>query len=133
MYRNILRIHDTQLASRQEMPRNATVQGNGGTHHAGGLMGTAEVVMVAATRVALGEGKCLTLGLEDSNDGVAFAPVPVSYRRSLSGGPRTWETGDVLARLPVPSDCQSRIRVVLGTDDPGASGSVDVLFDVQPR
>lgn len=133
MYRNILRIHDTQPASRQEMPRNATVQGNGGAHHAGGLLGTTEMVMVAATPVTLGDGKSLTLGLEDSADGIAFAPVPVSFRRTFSGGPRTWEPGDVLARLPVPSDCRARIRVVFGNDDPEASGSVDVLFDVQPR
>lgn len=132
MYGHMLRVHGEHLAKGQALPKNTQAVGNGGPQRAGALMGAAEVAAVAATPVTLGDGKSLTLMLEDSDDGVAFAALPVSFRRSAPGG-RTWVGGEVLGRLPLPSDCRRHVRVVIGTDDAGASGTVDVVFDYLPR
>lgn len=133
MYRHTLRIHDEQPVREQVLPKDSTAPGNGGEHRLGGLLGGAEMVMVAVTPVSLGDGRSLSLGMEDSSDGTTFSALPVTFRRTVSGGPRTWNPGEVLARLPVPSDCRSRVRAVLGTDDPEAAGKVDVIFDFRPR
>lgn len=132
MYGHMLRVHGEQLAKGQALPRNAQAAGNGGAQRAGALMGAAEVAVVAATDVALGSGKSLTLTLEDSGDGVAFAALPVSFRRTVTAA-RSWKPGEVLGRLPVPSDCRRHVRAVVGTDDAAASGSVDIVFDYLPR
>ena len=133
MYKHTLRIQDTQLATAQTLPRNTSAVGNAGPQSAGGLLGGAEVVMVAASAVTIADAKSVSLGLEDSADGISFAAVPITCKRTVSGGARTWKTGEVLARLPVPSDCRELLRAVLSTDDAAAAGTVDVIFDYLPR
>lgn len=132
MYGHMLRIHGEHLAKGQTLPANAQVVGNGGPQRAGAMMGAAEVAAVAASPVTLGNDKSLTLTLQDSDDGLAFAALPVSFRRSVLGG-RTWAVGEVLGRLPLPSGCRRHVRVVIGTDDDAATGTVDVVFDYLPR
>ena len=133
MYRNMLRVQDEYLAKTQALPRNTTATGNGGARRAGSQMGAFEVVVVATAATTIADGKSLTLALEDSADGTAFAPLAVSFKRTVSGGARTWKPGDVLGRVPLPSDCRSWVRAVMGTDDASAAGTVDIVFDYMPR
>jgi hypothetical protein len=58
--------------------------------------------------------------------------MPVSFARRYPEGLQA-APGDVLARLPVPSDTARYVCAVLGTDDPAAQGTVDVFMDFIPR
>ncbi len=133
MYRNTLTVYGEYLARNQALPTAASEQGNGGSRRAGGMLGAAEVVMVAAAPVTLAEGTTLTLSLQESMDDVSFTDMPVSFRRTLVGAGLACDTGDVLARLPLSSDAGRYVRAVVATDDATAAGSVDILFEYQPR
>lgn len=133
MYNHMLRIHGCHLATAQTLPCNTNAVGNGGARSVGGLLSGVEMVMIAASDVAIGASKSITLSMEDSADKITFTAVPVTCRRMASSSGQAWKKGDVIARLPVPSDCKEYIRVIIATDDASASGSVDVLFDYMPR
>lgn len=133
MYDHMLRIYGTNLASEQTLPANTSATGNGGGQSAGGLLGSTEMVMVAATAVSLTSGKAVTMTLEDSDDNETFTAVPITSTFTASSTTNSWTAGTVIMRLPVPSDAREYVRVVISTNDSSASGTVDVVFDYLPR
>lgn len=133
MYNHMLRLYGTDLASAQTLPTNTSAVGNGGGQSAGGLLGSTEMVMVAASTVTLTVGKSITLSLQDSDDNETFATVPMTSTCTATSTAYSWNAGDVILRLPVPSSAREYVRVNMATDDTSASGTVDVVFDYLPR
>lgn len=133
MYNHMLRLYGTNLATEQTLPANTSAVGNGGGQSAGGLLGSTEMVMVAASAVTLTSGKTITMKLEDSADNSTFTAVPMTSTRTATATVNSWKIGDVIARLPVPSDAREYVRVKISTDDSSVSGTVDVVFDYLPR
>jgi hypothetical protein len=133
MYKNQLTLYGEHLAKAQVLPANATAEGNGGSRKAGSMLGAAEVVMVAASAVTVAENGTLTLALQESADDSAFAEVPVIFRKTASGAAMTFAAGEVMARLPMPSDTAKYVKAVFGTDDAAATGTVNVIFEYLPR
>ncbi|MFI3270934.1 MAG: hypothetical protein R3Y11_02370 [Pseudomonadota bacterium] len=133
MYNHMLRLYGTDLASEQALPSNTSAVGNGGGQSAGGLLGSTEMVMVAATAVSLTVGKTISMTLEDSDDNETFSAVPMTSSCTATSSACSWAIGDVIARLPVPSDAREYVRVKMSTDDTAVSGSVDIVFDYLPR
>ncbi len=133
MYDHQLRIHGEHLASNQTLPKNTRVTGNGGGQRAGSLMGAAEIVMRASAKVTLAAAKSVSILLEDSDENTTFAAVPVLFKFTNGASAATWEAGEAVGRLPLPSNVRRYVRIALETDDAAASGSVDVNFDYLPR
>jgi hypothetical protein len=132
MYNHTLRINGEFLASGQTLPADGTATGNGGVSRAGSMCGAAEVLVRAVSSVRVGAQKQLMLQLEHGDSEDALTPMPVSFARRYPEGLQA-APGDVLARLPVPSDTARYVCAVLGTDDPAAQGTVDVFMDFIPR
>ncbi|MFV0421684.1 hypothetical protein [Oleidesulfovibrio sp.] len=132
MYNHTLRINGEFLASAQQMPANTQVTGNGGVSRAGSMCGAAEVVVKAVAPVTLAAGKSFTLHLEHGDAEDSLSVMPVAFTRQYTDGLNA-TAGDIIARLPVPSDAGRYVRALLGTDDAAASGTVDVFMDFIPR
>lgn len=133
MYKNRLTVYGEHLARAQALPAAGEAEGNGGSRRAGSMLGAAEVVMVAAGAVHMAEGATLTLSLRDSADDAVFTDMPVRFRRTAGAGGLAFGAGEVMARLPLPSDARTHLKAVVATDDPGVTGVVDVLFEYLPR
>ncbi|UZP67379.1 hypothetical protein N1030_17555 [Desulfovibrio mangrovi] len=133
MYKNQLTVYGEHLAKAQTLPANTTAAGNGGSRKAGSMLGAAEVVMVAATPVAIAENATLTLSLQESADDAVFADVPVLFRKAAVGKAMSFAAGEVMARLPMPSDTAKYVKASMGTDDAAASGTVNIIFEYLPR
>ena len=132
MYNHQLRIHGEYLASKQTLPKNAQIVGNGGGQRAGSLMGAAEIVVQAASVVTIAAAKSFSVLLEHSADNETFSLMPLAFKSSAALA-RTWQEGDVMARMPLPSDCERFVRILLATDDTTAAGMVDAHFNYLPR
>lgn len=133
MYNHQLRIHGEYLASKQTLPKNAQAVGNGGAQRAGSLMGAAEIVMRAASVVTIAASKSFSVLLEHSADNESFVLMPLTFKSTSGAQARTWQDGDVMARVPLPSDCERFVRIVIATDDAAAAGMVDAHFHYLPR
>lgn len=133
MYNHQLRIYGEYLAKEQPLPQNSQSVGNGGGQRAGSMMGAAEVVLTASAPVTLQAQKSVSFGLEESDDNTSFTPVPLTFRLTSGTAARTWEQGDVIGRLPLPSELKRFVRLTLATDDSTAKGSVDAAFSYLPR
>ena len=133
MYDHQLRIYGENLAAGQALPKNTQAQGNGGAQRAGSLMGATEIVVKSVSSVTIAAGKSLTVIVEHGDDGVAFTPMPSTFKLTAGASVFTREAGEILGRIPLPSDCRRYVRVLLGTDDAAAAGSVDVFFQYLPR
>lgn len=133
MYKNTLTVYGEHLAKAQSLPADASAEGNGGARRAGSMLGAAEVVMVAASSVTLAEGTTLTLMMQQSTDGETFTDIPVQFRKTVAASSMNVAAGEVMARLPLPSDAGSFVRAVMATDDAAATGSVDIIFEYLPR
>ena len=133
MYDHQLRSHGEALAQNQALPKNTQTPGNGGPQRAGSMMGAAEAVVKAVSPVTVAAGKSLTVILEDGDDAATLTALPLTFKLTAGASVLTRDTGAILGRIPLPSDCRRYVRVVLGTDDASASGAVDVFFQYLPR
>ncbi|WP_027186658.1 hypothetical protein [Desulfovibrio cuneatus] len=133
MYNHQLRVYGEYLAKEQPLPQNSQSVGNGGGQRAGSMLGAAEVVFTASAPVALQAQKAVSFGLEESDDNTSFTPVPITFRLATGTTARAWEQGDIIGRLPLPSELKRYVRLTLATDDAAAKGSVDAAFSYLPR
>ncbi len=133
MYNHQLRVYGEYLAKEQPLPQNSQSVGNGGGQRAGSMMGAAEVVLTASAPVALQTQKTVSFGLEESDDNISFTPVPIFFRLATGTAARAWEQGDIIGRLPPPSELKRYVRLTLATDDAAAKGCVDATFSYLPR
>jgi hypothetical protein len=131
MYKNKLTVYGEPLAKAQELPVNSPVLGNCGIRRAGTMLGTAEIVMVAASPVTIGRGDVLSLAYDQSTDAENFDRAPVSFQLKADDD-LSFSAGTVMARLPLASDTPKFVRAVLETNGGGAAGTVDVMFEYFP-
>ena len=133
MYDYQLRIHGESLAENQLLPKNTQAAGNGGPQRAGSLMGAAEIVVKAVTPVTIAAGKSLTVIMEDGEEAGTLSAMPLTFKLTAGASALTRPVGEIIGRIPLPSNCRRYLRVMLGTDDAAASGAVDVFFQYLPR
>ncbi|SHN62902.1 hypothetical protein [Desulfovibrio litoralis] len=132
MYGHTLRVHDEYLAKNQAVPKNTESVGNQGVSKNASALGSAEIMMSAAQNVVLNANKSISIRVEDSADGISFTALPVSFKRTMGASSRTWNIGEEIARLPIPSDARTYIKVFISTDDTAATGNVDIAFNYLP-
>lgn len=133
MYKQQLRVYGEYLAKEQSIPTNGEQEGNQGAGKAGSMLGAGELVLAAAGEVRIANGKTLRVKLTGSKDNKVFSTLPVSFSKQASSNSMQFSSGEVMARLPLASDTPSFVKVIIGTNDSGASGSVDAFFEYLPR
>jgi len=132
MYNHILKADDSYLAKAQAVPQNATADGNGGAFDLSGAMGGVEIVAQINEDVGLADTKFFTVKLQHSDDGSSYSDLATLYTVTASGA-TTISAETILGRFLPANDCKPYIKAVLVTDDPAASGKVDVFVALLPR
>ncbi len=133
MYNQHLRVYGEHLAKNQALPKNSNVVGNGGFQRAGSTMGAVEIIVQAAEKVSIGANKNISVFMEISDDQQTVETSPYNFKFLNGSTVRSWEAGETIAKLGLPSDSKRFVRLVFSTDDTTASGSVDAGFDYLPR
>ncbi|EPR44577.1 hypothetical protein dsx2_1536 [Desulfovibrio sp. X2] len=125
MYKQRLTAHDDYLAKAQPLPKNAVADGNQGSRDLSATQGALEVVVAAADDVSLAAGKSLTVTLVHAPDGGAFTPAGRTFTATAGASPLTFDAGEEICRLAVPSDLAPEAMLRVSTTDAAAAGSLD--------
>ncbi len=133
MYKHSLKSADDYLAAAQTLPQNASAAGNAGARDFCRAQGALEVTVAAHADILLAQGTNLSLGLEHSDDGQAFAPAGGDVVLTAQGAPLLLDEGRIVCRLAVPSDLKRHARLRIATTDPAASGSLDAWLEYLAR
>lgn len=133
MHNHSLKSADDYLASAQPLPQNASAPGNKGALDFCRTQGALEVVAAAHADISIADAKSLTIGLEHSDDGLAFAPVGEAFTATAQGAPLTFDEGAILCRLAVPSGLKRHARLSIATTDAAAAGAVDAWLEYLAR
>jgi hypothetical protein len=126
---------DGKLATAQAVPQNTSAYGDEGSKQFNGTQGSVEVIVACNEAMSLAATKVLTVVLHDSADDSSFAEVDgVKFTETAPAGEaKTYAAGDIICRLPVPSNLRRYAKVYVTTDDAAASGKFDAWLDFQAR
>ncbi|WP_462327663.1 hypothetical protein [Desulfobaculum sp.] len=128
MYTQTLKMHDGYLAKDMPLPKDTTANGNGSPQDYSGTLGAAQVVVEAASEIALAEGKTLTVKLLHGGS----MPEELGTVCTVYGGAPIG-AGEVLGRFAVPTDAQPGVKALVQTSDPSASGSISIYGEYLAR
>lgn len=132
MYKYNLRVHGEYLIKDKALPKGATENGTD-VIRAGKSMSGLEVVCAAKGDVSLAADSTVTINLLQSMDDETFIALPTKAEQVISAEKTSFEDGEVIARMTLPSDCMPYIKGNLATDDAAASGNFDLFLAYLPR
>ena len=134
MYKHTLTIANQYLAKDQELPKNSTVEGNGGALCLGGdLGGIIELVMVVEEKCTLPASSSITLELleADTQDGSYDKASITSTIHSTEE--KVWNVGDCILRLPLSSYAKPFIKASVSTTSSSVTGRISIIPSYLPR
>lgn len=132
MYKHTLKVHGEFLAEEQSVTSTATT-GNGGALRADNTQGAIELVIAANGDVDIAAEKAITVTLThcDTEDGT-YTTVPIYFKETYSAA-TSFEDGEIIGHIPLPSDVKTFVKVTLSTSNTTAIGDVDVFAAYLPR
>ncbi|MFI3271238.1 MAG: hypothetical protein R3Y11_03905 [Pseudomonadota bacterium] len=132
MYKHTLRVHGEFLAAAQSVSSTAAT-GNGSALRADNTQGALELVIAANGDVSIAAEKAITVTLTecDTEDGT-YTTVPIYFMKTYSAA-TAYADGDVIGKIPLPSDIKTFVKVALSTTNTSAIGAVDVFAAYLPR
>ena len=123
----VLSSYDDYYAHDQALPQNTTADGDAGSlEGAGGDLGRVEIVGVCSADISIADTKTFYVDLYESTDDATFTFRERLFSVTASGAAQTYSEGDAVFRAGKPSNLARYSKVKLVTDDPAASGSIDV-------
>lgn len=132
MYKQFTKYNNDYLAKAQAMPKNDTVDGNGGAFNLSGAMGSIEIIAQVNTAFAIASTKVVTVKLQDSADGITYADLVTLYKVTADGATAV-AAETILGRYIVPNGAKDYIKAVLVTTDGDMVGKVDIFQNYLPR
>ncbi len=132
MYNHILRVNGEFLATAQSVSSTAAT-GNGGALRADNTQGALELVVAASGAVSIAADKSITVTLSDcdTEDGT-YVSMPLLLTKTFAAA-TSYADGDVIGKIPLPSDIGTFVKITLSTTNSTAIGAVDVFAAYLPR
>lgn len=127
MYKHNLKVCGEYLIKNSALPQNASQEGSNVVRAGGGICGL-EIVCAANGAATLTAGKNVSISALQSMDGDTFIALPVAGQQSISADKTSFEDGEIMARLPLPSEAMPYIKASLTTDDAAATGNFDLFL-----
>jgi len=126
------RLHDAggYYAKALTVPQNTSVATDALKTGKGGQLGQLEVAVYAAEDVSLADTKKLTIVLQDSDTSDSGFTDLLTTSVTASGA-TTISAGDLIARVPIPTNADVYTRMNVTTDDAAATGKVMAVLEGQ--
>lgn len=128
-----LRVYKESLARDMVVPQNGKKVGNEGPLVAYGINGAIEILALVTADITIADSKKLTITLEQSNDNTNWEKLTTLYTITATSGSGSLKKGSKLGAFGLLSDTKRYVQAQIETDDPNASGKLDILPVYLPR
>lgn len=99
---------------------------------AGGQAGAIAVVFQAKTTIIIATSKIVTAYISSSTASGGTYVTDATFAKTASGT-LTYNAGDVICELIIPRTSSDFVKASIGTDDTGATGTIDVFASFVAR
>ena len=134
MFNHILECNDSDLAQALALPQNDSAYGNEGPHQFDMTMGAVEAVVLCEEDISVADTKSLSIVLvHGDTEAACTTELGETFSETADGAALTYDAGDEICRLSVPSSLKQYGNIKVTTDDAAATGKIKALLNFLPR